>query len=366
MAEPLKYMYNKEFLSSFADKVKKSYDDFNSISFINAVLADDWNGLELKGRIRRIAETLGTFLPQKYEEALKVLFSIDELCTGFQHIFFPEFVAIYGQEDKYWDLSMKALERFTERSSSEFAVRPFIKIDPKKMMDQMLIWSKSDNEHVRRLSSEGCRPRLPWGEALSIFKSDPTPVLSILEQLKEDPSIYVRKSVANNLNDISKDNAEIMLETLKRWKGDNSNTNWIIRHSARTLVRKSHPEVMDMFGYEQSIAKFISIDAKIYSEPDEIKIGENCELIYELNIPEGELVHIRVEYAIDFVKAKGNISRKLFLLSDRVVPGGKRIHGKRTHKWKDLTTRKHYAGEHRIILMVNGCEVASTVLRLDL
>jgi 3-methyladenine DNA glycosylase AlkC len=365
VAEALKDMYTKEFLSSFAAKVHKVYGSFDSCGFVDTIIDNTWEELKLKARMRRITETLGSYLPSRYEEALEVLFAIDEFCIGFPYLFFPDFVALYGQSEDNWEISMKALERFTIRSSSEFAVRPFIMSKPEQMTRQMLDWSKSSNEHVRRLASEGSRPRLPWGEALIIFKCDPTPVISILNQLKEDPSLYVRKSVANNLNDISKDNPSVIVEIIKQWKGVNLYTDWILRHGARTLIRKTNPEVMELFGYEKTIGEPITTRATLSVDPLVSRIGESCELKYELCIREGEPVHIRIEYGIDFVKARGKISRKMFLLSDKIVSGGKCLSGIRKHSWRDLTTRRHYVGEHKIVLLVNGYEIAFTTMKLN-
>lgn len=366
MAKALKDMYNIEFLSGFADKVHKVYTAFDSRGFVDTTLDATWDDLKLKARMRRITETLSVYLPSKYEDALEVLFAIDESCVGFPYLFFPDFVAVYGKEEDNWELSMKALERFTIRSSSEFAVRPFLINNPERMIRQMLDWSKNSNEHIRRLSSEGCRPRLPWGEALIMFKCDPTPVISILLQLKEDPSLYVRKSVANNLNDISKDNPSVIVETIKDWKGVHLYTDWILRHGSRTLIRKTHPEVMMLFGYGQTVGTPITTSASLSVDPDVSQIGQSCELKYELRIREGEPVHIRLEYGIDFVKAKGKISRKKFLLSDKIVSGGQILSGTRRHSWRDLTTRRHYFGQHRIVLLVNGCEIAYTEMKLKI
>ena len=260
---------------------------------------------------------------------------------------------------------MMALERFTQKSSSEFAIRSFLLSDPERVMRQMGIWSQHPNEHVRRLASEGCRPRLPWGVSLPIFKHDPTLVISVLDRLKADPSLYVRKSVANNLNDIAKDHPTVVLEAVRRWKGVCSHTDWIIRQGCRTLIRKADPEVMELFGYANpNDVSSLETCASLSVLPSKLGIGESCELKYELCIRERAPVHICIEFGIDFVKAKGNTSRKLFLLSDKTVSGGTRLTGTRTHNWSDLTTRRHYPGEHRIALLVNGHEVANVVLML--
>ncbi|MCL6604190.1 MAG: hypothetical protein K6T94_15100 [Paenibacillus sp.] len=366
MAEPLKAMYNEDFLRRFGERVQVEHKAFDIEGFVATTMSDPWNELELKARMRRITESLGTHLGLRYEEALDVLFAIEEDCVGFRYLFFPDFVEVFGQSLEHWELSMKALERFTSKSSAEFAVRPFLLRDPVRMMHQMEIWSTHPTEHVRRLASEGCRPRLPWGQALPMFKLDPSPVLPVLEQLKADPSIYVRKSVANNLNDIAKDHPEVVIETARRWKGVNQYTDWIVRHGCRSLIRKANPEIMALFGYATSEeeAPLVS-EAALRVDPSVVQIGGSSVLKYELKVREGDAVRIRIEYGIDFVKANGRASRKLFMLSDKTVPGGTSLTGSRTHRWSDLTTRRHYPGEHKIALVVNGLEVASDMLALE-
>ena len=145
MAEALKAMYNKEFLHRFGEKVHAVYDAFDMESFVAATMDELWDGLELKARMRRITETLRTYLPIHFEKALDVLLAIDDTCIGFPYLFFPDFVAVYGQEEEHWELSMKALERFTQRSSSEFAIRSFLLNDPERVMGQMRIWSQHSN-----------------------------------------------------------------------------------------------------------------------------------------------------------------------------------------------------------------------------
>lgn len=365
MAAALKAMYNKDFLRRFGEKVHGVYDAFDMENFVVATMDEPWDELELKARMRRITETLRTYLPIRYKEALDVLFAIDETCIGFPYLFFPDFVAVYGQDEEHWELSMNALERFTQRSSSEFAIRLFLLNDPERVMRQMKIWSQHPNEHVRRLASEGCRPRLPWGVSLPMFKRDPTLVIAVLEELKADPSLYVRKSVANNLNDIAKDHPSIVFKTARRWKGVCSNTDWILRQGCRTLIRKANPDVMELFGYANpNDVSSLETSASLSVLPSRLLIGESCELKYELCIREGDPVHIRIEYGIDFVKARGHTSRKLFLLSDKTVSGGTRLTGIRTHNWSNLTTRRHYPGDHRIALLVNGREVANAGVTL--
>jgi 3-methyladenine DNA glycosylase AlkC len=367
MAEPLKLIYNPPFVRQFGELVQSVHQPFDVEAFCAGVMDDTWDALELKARMRRITEVLGALLPRAYEEALGVLFAIDGQCHGFPYLFFPDFVEVFGAAPEHWSLSMKALERFTAGSSAEFAIRPFLLRDPERGMAQMLAWTSHPSEHVRRLASEGCRPRLPWAPALPMFKVDPSPILPVLERLKEDESLYVRKSVANNLNDIAKDHPQRVTETVKAWKGRHPSTDWIIRHGSRSLIRQADPTVMAIFGYAAAGDDApLTASAELTVAPASLSIGEESRLAYTLQVRDGgEPVRLRVEYAIDFVKANGKTARKQFLLSDKTCAGGSVLQGTRRHSWAELTTRKHYPGLHRIVLLVNGRETAWTALDLS-
>lgn len=366
MAEPLKLIYQPLFMRQFGELVRSAYRPFDTDAFCGAVMDGTWEDLELKARMRRISQVLGTLLPQDFEEALEVLFAIDGQCQGFAYMFFPDFVEVFGAAPEHWAASMKALERFTSGSSSEFAIRPFLLRDPDRGMAQMLEWTQHPNEHVRRLASEGCRPRLPWAQALPMFKADPSPIRPILERLKADESLYVRKSVANNLNDIAKDHPEIVLETVGAWKGSHPYTDWIVRHGSRSLIRKADPAAMAIFGYAAAVDEGpLTTSAELTVTPEGLAIGEDSQLSYTLQVRESdEPVRLRVEYAIDFVKASGKTSRKQFLLTDKPCVGGSVLKGTRRHSWAELSTRRHYPGLHRIVLLVNGRETAWAELEL--
>lgn len=367
MAEPLKNMYDRQFLISFGGTIKEAYSLFAIEDFAEKVLDGNWEELALKARIRKITLSLGEYLPQDYKQAIGILLKVNESCSGFPYLILPDYVEVHGQEEEHWELSMQALEAFTQNSTAEFAIRSFIIRDPERTMKQMLKWSTSDNEHIRRLASEGCRPRLPWGQALNVFKKNPLPLFPILEQLKADPSLYVRKSVANNLNDIAKDHPDLVIDIARRWLGHNPFTDWIVRHACRTLIRAAKPEVLALFGYaDNAEGEGLSLvtQASIAIQPSVICIGDSSELHYELTVREGEPARIRIEYGIDFVKSSGKVSRKKFLLSDKTVNGGSCLQGTRKHRWADLTTRRHYPGQHHIVLLVNGREVAHTELLL--
>ncbi len=175
----------------------------------------------------------------------------------------------------------------------------------------------------------------------------------------------MRKSVANNLNDISKDSPQAVIEVVKKWSNKNPYTDWILRKGCRTLIKAASPEVMRLFGYINFEDKELEITGALISvSPPIIKIGESCELQYELDILKGESAHIRIEYGIDFVKIRGNTSHKLFLLSDKTVLGGTHISGTKRHSFADLTIRRHYPGKHQIALLVNGQRQADAMLEI--
>jgi 3-methyladenine DNA glycosylase AlkC len=353
MPEPLKAMYNEPFLRAFVHILKKAYPPFDGEAFVRLVLGPGWEELELKARMRRITVSLGATLPADYERALDVLEAIADECYGFPYLFFPDFVETYGMA--HWDRSVAALEKFTRMSSSEFAVRPFLKQDQPRMIAQMVKWSKHASDHVRRLASEGCRPRLPWADALPALKRDPAPIWPILEQLKADPSEYIRRSVANNLNDISKDHPEQVLAIAQAWKGSSEETDWVLRHGCRGLLRAAHPEVMAMFG----IMPQNGVQVMEWTvTPAEVAIGGSVEFRYGLKVPEGESMKLRVELAVFFPRTTGKYYRKLFKLSEKIAPGGILLQGGRRFSFADLSTRRHYPGIHRLALVVNGQEVA--------
>ena len=209
----LKDYYSRDFVRRLASELRKGSPSFDAIGFEKKVLYRNWKNLELKERVRHISTCMNRHLPFDYKKQIAILEKAAPGFTGLEGFVFPDFVEVFGLED--FDTSVRALERFTEYSTSEFAVRPFLIRYEAKMMQQMLRWAEHPNHHVRRLASEGCRPRLPWAIALVAFKKDPAPVLPVLELLKNDPSEYVRRSVANNLNDIAKDHPGLTLEIRK-------------------------------------------------------------------------------------------------------------------------------------------------------
>lgn len=352
--EPIKDGINRESLRESAVLIQSIYAPFPVEEFIESTIDDTWEGLELKARWRQITLKLGKYLPEDYKEALAVLDEVAERYSAGVSIMglsFPDFIEVYGQDDDYWEVSMAALARYTVYWSAEFAVRPFIIQQEERMMAQMLSWSKHDNEHVRRLSSEGCRPALPWGQALRSFKKDPSPVLPILEQLKTDDSAYVRKSVANNLNDISKTHPDLVATLAKDWYGEDERSDWIVKHACRTLLKKGNRDVLSLFGYgdtESIRVNNLSLGSM------SVDIGE--VLIFSFAIESAVATKVRLEYGIDYVKANGKRNRKIFQISELSLKKNEKREYTKKHSFANLSTRKHYPGTHSITLIVNGEE----------
>lgn len=358
MAELFKDKFNPKFFDQFISIVKSAYSSFDEQQFLRFIYDGEWEQRELKERIRHIAKAIRETLPESYLSALEILLEIAPHCRGIEYLFFPDFVELYGLE--HWEESIHALEQFTERSSSEFAVRVFIMKDQERMMQQMRAWSKHANPHVRRLATEGCRPRLPWAMALTAMKENPLPIIPILEQLKQDPSLYVRKSVANNLNDISKDHPEMVKQIVQKWAGKHADTDWILRHGCRSMLKKGDVASLRLFGYQAP--NDISVHHLSLS-CEQLSLGDTLAFTFDLKNESSQSQKLRIEYGIDFVKANGKLSRKVFHLSQKNFPTGT-VQMMRQHKLKDLTTRKHYEGLHGIIVLVNGEEKAKAEFTL--
>ena len=350
MTKLIKDRFNDKTLRQFALDIQAVYPQFAVAEFVKATTGGKWHDLELKERIYQISATLGKFLPP-YENAIEIIDKVVESSQGGLHGFwiFPTFVQIYGQAEENWDITIEALARYTKYSTSEFAVRPFIIKNEQRMRKQLLAWAQADDEHIRRLASEGCRPQLPWAQGLQAYKNDPTPLLPILQQLNSDPALYVRKSVANNLNDISKTHPDLVVDLAKRWYGQNEATNWIVKHGCRTLLKKGNRDVLAIFGYHDieslTITNFTLKEATVL-------LGDS--LTFSLTIQTTVATKLRLEYGVDYVKAGGKRNQKIFQISETALKANETRTYTKKHALANLSTRKHYPGTHSITLIVNG------------
>ena len=346
MPEPLKNRYNETFFQQLTDVLSHEYPAFKTKAFLSLVFDTHWETKELKQRMRHITHCLHQCLPE-YRKAIPILkASASHFQNTFEHMFFPDYVECYGLE--YYDISVDALEHFTQYSSSEFAVRPFIIQYPEKMMQQMMLWAAHDNEHVRRLASEGCRPRLPWAMQLPAFIQDPSPVLEVLEILKQDSSLYVRKSVANNLNDISKDHPQLVLDIAKSWLGLSKDSDWLVKHACRSLLKQGNPDALSLFGFTP--ANHIKVENFEVSPTVDWEGTVTFSAFISSQQPLGKL---RLEFAIGFMKTNGKTSTKVFKMSESDVKESyKEI--QKSFSFRPISTRKYYAGKHDLQLIING------------
>ena len=359
MAERLKDMFfTNQFITDLGEAIQGEYPEFDRARFSGLIYTNDWEDKELKQRMRHITESMSAALPSDYPSALNILKSIAPRFEGFDVMIFPDFVEVYGLD--HWELSMPALSFFTTLCSSEFAIRPFLASNPQRAIEYMYKWAEDDNFHVRRLASEGCRPRLPWAMALPGFKKDPALILPILETLKDDPNEYVRRSVANNLNDISKDHPSVVLDICERWIGHNDSRDWIVKRACRTLLKEGNTRALILFGFGDPANIY---SGEIVFDKPSLAIGDDLRFSFTLENRENKAKLVRLEYAVDFVKASGKTSRKIFQIREGdFKPGNHPV--SRKHSFKDLSTRKHYPGSHRFTVIINGVEKASGGIEL--
>ena len=352
-APALKEIFDRARLQHIAGEMVSISPDFDHERFM-ALATNNLDALGIMQRLRQTAEALRGALPGDFARSVGLLRELaPRINHGFASIMLPEFVALYGRAE--FDRSMEALHYFTRFGSAEFAIRHFLADDFDRTLKVMHGWALDGNEHVRRLASEGSRPRLPWSFQMKNLIADPSPTLPILEALKSDPSLYVRKSVANHLNDVSKDNAELLLERLAGWDMADRNTAWIVRHALRTLIKKGDPKALALIGTsgrpEVDVASFAVT-------PASIALGGRIALKTSIVSTAERQQQLVVDYAVHYVKKAGGTSKKVFKLKEITLPPAGRKELEISQAVRDFTTRKHYPGHHRIELIVNGETVA--------
>ncbi|MDH6356857.1 DNA alkylation repair protein [Parabacteroides sp. PF5-9] len=376
MAEPFKNMYNEQFFDILTKDFMLVIPDFDARAFVAQVMDEEWENRELKQRTAHIATVLKKFMPADYKEAIaKILELLDRIESRYPHCskiddtkygllleyggILDNYVEQYGLDD--YETSVEAIERITQFTSCEFVTHAFIVKYPDKMMAQMLAWSKHAHWGVRRLASEGCRPRLPWAMALPNLKKNPAPIIPILENLKNDPARFVRLSVANNLNDIAKDNPQVVIDWVKKWQGESDAVDWIIKHGCRTLLKQGHPEVMALFGL--AAVKDVRIEDFQILTP-EVKVGHSLEFRFSLLNNSDKKAKIRLEYGLYYQKANGTLSKKVCKISEKDYTANSTTQIIRKHSFKVVTTRKLHPGLHQVAVIINGNEFEKYAFKL--
>jgi 3-methyladenine DNA glycosylase AlkC len=364
--EPFKNKFNQALIVNMAEHFQKVWAPFDKAGFCAHALKD-FEKLELKQRSAQITEATLRYLPDDFDKAAYIILQSvpqktreedekiileglsDQGIRGWAIMPLADYIGQNGL--KSFDLSMKVLKELTKWFSAEFGIRYLLKEEPARVIAVLRTWLKEDNHHVRRLISEGTRPRLPWGIGLPEFTRDPALLLPLLEVLKDDKQEYVRRSVANHLNDIAKDHPDLVAKITVKWlKGADKNRERLIKHACRTLIKKGHQRTLKALGYSEpkiSLKKFNILTPKV-------QFGE--ALLFEMEISSDSDIsqNLIIDYALHHMKANGKLSPKVFKWKQSTLTKGKSISAHKKHALRPITTRKYYAGKHRVEIFING------------
>lgn len=357
MSTLLKDYYSPGFYQQFTSFAAHTVPGFEPEAFMQGIFTPGFEAMELKERMRHTATVLHRFLSPDFPEAASQICGIirhmrqnGSVENSFPYLFFPDYIEQYGLA--HLEASVQAMEEITQFISCEFAVRPFLVRYPAPMLAHMQAWAHHPHEGVRRLASEGIRPRLPWGMAIPYLKKDPAPIWPILEALKNDPSETVRRSVANNLNDISKDHPEAVLEVARRWIGLSPETDALVKHACRTLLKQGSRTALGLFGLS---GEALSAPQAVLLTPQAVQ-GAYLEFAFTAENPSPAPRTLRLEYAVYFLLKNGTYYRKVFKISEREFQPGEKTEVTRRHSFRPITTRVYYPGQHRVAAIVNGSE----------
>ena len=365
-------LFNPDKVQKIAKEIKEVYPSFPQEEFEQETLSK-FPELELKERIYHIREMFKKYLPTDYKEATNILLKAlppeldpnktDDDFGDFIYAPYSDFVVTYGCTKEHLAFSLNALREMTKRFSVEFSIRDFINHFPKESFKMLEVCSESENYHERRLSSEGSRPKLPWAKKLTIGYQEP---IKLLDNLFYDPTRYVTRSVANHLNDIAKLDASLVLETLKRWKASKKQNKkemeFMLSHALRTLIKNGNVEALALLGYRENPAVEVS-NFEVNSK--QVKVGEALEFSFLLEAQNEE--SLMVDYVIHFQTKVGKISPKVHKLKKLKLKENELLELKKKHPFKaNMTTRKLYAGEHKLQLQINGKVVEEISFHLEL
>lgn len=358
MAEPLKNQFGADVPRRIGAQIAAVSKKFDNAAFLRDTLKG-YEELELMPRARHIAKTLRAHLPASYPEALGILMESigprpkrgeGEGMAAFYYGPHTIFVSEFGLAD--FEISMEALYELTQRFTAEFSIRAFLEHQQQLTLTRLRQWATDENAHVRRLVSEGTRPRLPWASRLRAFQKDPSPVLELLELLKDDPELYVRRSVANNLNDIGKDHPGILVDVATRWLVDASEERrWIVNHALRSAIKRTESGALATLGFG-SAANVSIRNASI--SPERVPIGQTVRIALDVVNKDSSAQRVLVDLRVHFVKSNGQTSAKTFKLKTVDLGAKESVTLRKSISLAQHTTRKHYAGTHRVELLVNG------------
>jgi 3-methyladenine DNA glycosylase AlkC len=353
-----KEYYDAEMARRLAGDIAAVYPNFPTLAFVEQV-APQLPPLELKQRVAIFSAALRDYLPADYPAALQILLAtLGPPLTENQGMFkdrwhlmpMAHFVEVYGHE--HFDESMAAIHAITQRFTGEWAIRPFLQRYPARALAVLQTWVYDESFHVRRLVSEGTRPRLPWATRIPEFSQNPQPMLALLSALKHDPSAYVRRSVANHLNDIGKEHPDLLLATMEEWNADATEaTRWIINHALRSLVKQGHPAALRLVGATEAQ---VALEAFMV-DPARLSIGESTTLHLRLRSLAEAPQQLVIDYVLHLAGAAGRQARrKVFKLRTLSLAAGETFSLSRRHSFQAVSVRRYYPGPHRFELQVNG------------
>lgn len=375
MAEPFKNLLGEALVRQAGEQLQRAWPAFDRSGFEQQAL-HGLQALELKARARQLAAALQSTLPADFDAACSVLErslappaapgagsnSVGPGLAGWIVWPMTEWVATAGLLQP--ERALQALHAMTQRFTAEWAVRPFIVEHPMLTWATLQRWCDDPSPHVRRLVSEGSRPRLPWGLQLKGLVADPSPTLPLLERLQDDESDYVRRSVANHLNDIAKDHPALVADWLAaHLPGAPAPRRALLRHASRTLIKRGDARVLSAWGLGQALAG----TATLAIAPSKARLGEDgVTLDVDLRSTARAPQPLEIDYAVHHVKAHGGATAKVFKGWKLVLGAGETRLLRKRHALKPITTRRYHAGWHRVELLVNGQAVAEAGFELVL
>ncbi len=360
--EPFKNFISPHLVTCIAGHLERQLSTFDRTLFEQSIL-NDLDGLELKARAQLIADHLHAVLPEDYKVRYKIILDMlhpaDDINGGQQSDaegicgwgMMPLGLVVGQHGLVAFEASLLLLKEMTIRFTSEFDVRYFLLADQQRALDIMQGWIKDPNEHVRRLVSEGTRPRLPWAMQLPSLRADPSPVLSLLEALRDDKEEYVRRSVANHLNDIAKDHPDLVANIAKQWmENADANRSRLVRHACRSLIKQGHTGALEAFGLnppELQLRKF-SIENK------QVIFGNGLNFCANIISTSKKPQNLIIDYVVYFLKANNQQSAKVFKWKKLTLDVGESVSMKKVHPIRPITTRRYYEGTQALALRING------------
>lgn len=357
MSYQLKDQFGESAPRAIASMIRQVHAQFPHDAFLNDAL-DGYAPLSLTARGHQVAAALSRHLPADYPRAVGIL--VESAGQAHPHrassgmagfLFMPHlfYVARHGLD--HFEESMRAQHALTQRFTAEYSIRFFLEKHPERTLAVLRDWTRDPSEHVRRLVSEGTRPRLPWAQRLRAFQQDPRPVIELLELLKDDPALYVRRSVANNLNDIGKDHPAVLTTVARRWlRGASEERRWLVRHALRSAVKRAEAGALRALGYGAR-AEVTIRRARI--TPARPKIGGHVGVAFDVTNQSRSRQRVMLDLVVHFVKLRGTGAKTFKLKELDLAPGATASLAKKI-TLAQLTTRRHHAGVHRVELLLNG------------